>query len=232
MWPDGVLGDMGLSSPTCNCSPAFQDCFSLQSLQDLPASSSHPEPNSSLGRRETLHLRENSIFSKYKSKRNCFVPAQKLLESIFIVALQEEKQMWDLQLLIALIFLEKSLSIPLLVGIFLQSQSLPILVDLKNGEWNPFLFIIQKPLTRFWHKASLAQSRAHGQLENIPEPFNNPWLVFKLKTKAEMRESLQIFRLYKKTSVQLVINSHHLFSVIFMLGESLSLQTLLLPQRA
>lgn len=115
---------------------------------------------------------------------------------------------------------------------FLQPQSLPILVGPKNEEWNPLLFIIQKPLRRFWHKASLAQSWAHGQLENIPEPFNNPWLVFKLKTKAKIRVSLQIFRLYKKTSVQLVINSHHLFSVIFMLGESLGLQTLLLPQRA
>lgn len=58
--------------------------------------------------------------------------------------------MWDPQLPVALTLLEKSLSFPLLVGIFLlQSQSLLILVDPKNGEWNPLLFIIQKPLTRF-----------------------------------------------------------------------------------
>lgn len=75
----------------------------------------------------------------------------------------------------------------------------------------------------------MAQSRAQGQLENIPEPFNNPWPVFKLTTKAQIRESLQIFRSCKKTSVHVVCKFP---SFIFMLGESHSLQTLLLPQRA
>lgn len=75
---------------------------------------------------------------------------------------------------------------------FLQSKSLPISVDLKNSKWNPLLLIIQQWLTRFWHKASLAQIRARGKPENIPEPFNNPWLVFKLKIKAKIRENLQI----------------------------------------
>lgn len=75
----------------------------------------------------------------------------------------------------------------------------------------------------------MAQSRAQGQLENIPEPFNNPWPVFKLTTKAQIRESLQIFRSCKKTSVHVVCKFP---SFIFMLGESRSLQTPLLPQRA
>lgn len=90
----------------------------------------------------------------------------------------------------------------------------------------PLLFIIQKPLTRFWQKASLAQGWAQGQLENIPEPFNNPWLVFKLKTKAQVGESLQMFRLCKKISEHLVINSHHLFSCWENLPVSISFSCL------
>lgn len=169
--------------------------------------------------------------AKYKSKRNCFIPTQKLLESIFSSTGREAGM--GSAAPYCPDFASGIFQLPAPRGnFFLQSQLLLILVDPKNGEWNPLLFIIQKPLTRFGHKASLAQSRAHGQLENIPEPFNNPWLVFKYKTKAEIRGSLQIVRLYKKTSIQLVINSHHLFSVIFMLGVPLSLQTLLLPQGA
>lgn len=198
---------------------------------------SHPEPNSFLGRRKTLCLRKRDIFSKIQGpskkqeKQLCPCPEAAGVylhwspaggkADVGSAAPCCPDFAWEIS----------ELSTPR-GNFFLQSQSLPIFVDPKNGEWNPLLFIIQKPLTRFWHKASLAQSRAHGQLENIPEPFNNPWLVFKLKTKAKIRESLQIFRLYKKISAQPVINSHHLFSVIFMLGEFPRLQTLLLPWRA
>lgn len=119
---------MGLSSPTCNRSPAFQDCFSLQTLQELPASSSHPEPGWIFGKETNSLLEGEKRFqqnpvAKDKSKRNCCVPAQKLLESIFFVALQEEKQTWDLQHFTALTLLEKYLSFPLLVGIFFCSPN-------------------------------------------------------------------------------------------------------------
>lgn len=61
---------MGLSSPTCNSSPALQDRFPHQSLQELPARSSHPELNSFLGRRKTLrHLRKRDIFSQIQGPR-------------------------------------------------------------------------------------------------------------------------------------------------------------------
>lgn len=69
---------------------------------------------------EERHFQQNSG-AKYKNKRNSFVPAQKLLEFIFTGALQEERLMWDLQLPVALTLLEKSLSFPLLVGIFFCS---------------------------------------------------------------------------------------------------------------
>lgn len=68
------------------------------------------------------HFQQNPG-AKYRSKRNCFVLAQKLLELICTVALQEEKQMWDLQLLIAPALLKKPLSFLLLVGIFFCSPN-------------------------------------------------------------------------------------------------------------
>lgn len=68
------------------------------------------------------HFQQNPA-AKDKSKRNCCVLAQKLLELIFFVALQEEKQTWDLQIFTALTLLEKSLSFPLLLGIFFCSPN-------------------------------------------------------------------------------------------------------------
>lgn len=119
---------MGLSSPACNCSPAFQDCFSLQSLREMPTRSSQPELNSSLGRRETLHLRDRNIFSKtqgpsIKAREIALSLPRSYSSQSSLKLCRRRSRCGILQLLIALTLPEKSLSFLLLVGIFFCSPN-------------------------------------------------------------------------------------------------------------